>query len=102
MPRWDAPIVILDESSGALDTESEVAVQHAVDRLVRDKTVIVIAHRLSTIAAADNILVITDGTLAEQGTHAHLLAAGGRYSAMWQAQQAVKSWHVKGCADVPM
>lgn len=91
----DAPIVILDEPSAALDTESEVAVQHAIDRLVRDKTVIVIAHRLSTIAAADNILVVADGTLVEQGTHADLLAAGGRYHAMWQAQQAAKSWHVK-------
>ncbi len=91
----NAPIVILDEPSAALDTESEVAVQRAIDRLVRDKTVIVIAHRLSTIAAADNILVIADGALAEQGTHAALLAAGGRYKAMWQAQEAAKSWHVK-------
>ncbi|MFT4171698.1 MAG: ABC transporter ATP-binding protein [Rhodocyclaceae bacterium] len=91
----NAPIVILDEPSAALDTESEVAVQHAIDRLVRDKTVIVIAHRLSTIAAADNILVIDDGIVAEQGRHGALLAAGGRYHAMWQAQQAVKSWHIK-------
>lgn len=90
----DAPIIILDEPSAALDTESEVAVQHAIDRLVRDKTVIVIAHRLSTIAAADRILVVDKGVIFEQGTHAALLAKGGRYSAMWQAQQATKSWHV--------
>ncbi|TBU90066.1 ABC transporter ATP-binding protein/permease [Stutzerimonas kirkiae] len=89
-----APIVILDEPSAALDTESEVAVQRAIEALVRGRTVIVIAHRLSTIAAADRILVIEDGRLAEQGRHAELLAAGGRYQAMWQAQQQAKSWHL--------
>ncbi|WP_255206357.1 ABC transporter ATP-binding protein [Janthinobacterium sp. BJB401] len=92
----DAPIVILDEPTAALDTESEVAVQRAIDALVRDKTVIVIAHRLSTIAGAAQILVIADGQLAEQGTHGELLARHGKYHAMWQAQQAVKSWRLAG------
>lgn len=90
----DTPIIILDEPGAALDTESEVAVQHAIDQLVRDKTVIVISHRLSTIAAADRILVVDNGVIAGQGTHATLLASSERYRAMWQAQQATKSWHV--------
>ncbi|MNN85950.1 putative multidrug export ATP-binding/permease protein [compost metagenome] len=71
-----------------------MAVQCAIDALVRDKTVIVIAHRLSTIAGAAQILVIADGQLAEQGTHGELLARQGKYHAMWQAQQAVKSWRL--------
>lgn len=94
----DAPIVILDEPTAALDTESEVAVQRAIDALVRDKTVIVIAHRLSTIAGADRILVIEDGRLVEQGRHDELLARTGRYRALWDAQLAVKAWR-PGTAD---
>ncbi len=90
----NAPIVILDEPTAALDTESEVAVQQAVDALVKKRTVFVIAHRLSTIAAADKILVFDQGRLAEEGTHTELLTAGGRYQAMWQAQEQVKQWHV--------
>ncbi len=89
----DAPIVILDEPTAALDTESEVAVQAAIDALVRERTVIVIAHRLSTIAAADHILVIEDGQLAEQGTQPELLKSGGRFAKMWQTQQQTQSWH---------
>ncbi|MEM7533208.1 MAG: ABC transporter ATP-binding protein, partial [Chloroflexota bacterium] len=64
----DAPIVLLDEPTSALDTESEVAVQRAIDRLVQDKTVVVIAHRLSTVVAADQILVLDDGHIVERGT----------------------------------
>ncbi|MFC0708275.1 ABC transporter ATP-binding protein [Azorhizophilus paspali] len=90
----NAPILILDEPTAALDTESEVAVQAAIDALVRERTVIVIAHRLSTIAAADQILVIDEGQVVEVGKHAELLAEKGRYARMWQAQQSVKSWHV--------
>lgn len=90
----NAPIVILDEPTAALDTESEVAVQRAIDALVRERTVIVIAHRLSTIVAADQILVIDDGRVVEAGRHAELLAGNGRYARMWQAQQSVKHWRV--------
>ncbi|KAB0583679.1 ABC transporter ATP-binding protein [Comamonas kerstersii] len=89
----NAPIVILDEPTAALDTESEVAVQTAIDALVRERTVIVIAHRLSTIAAADQILVIDDGQVVEAGRHADLLSCKGRYARMWQAQQSAKNWH---------
>jgi ATP-binding cassette subfamily B protein len=90
----DAPIVVLDEPTAALDTESELAVQRAIDHLVRERSVIVIAHRLSTIAAADRILVLDDGRLVQQGRHEELLARPGRYAAMWQAQQQAKAWHV--------
>ncbi|CAB3636811.1 ABC transporter ATP-binding protein [Achromobacter dolens] len=84
----DAPIVILDEPTAALDTESELAVQAAIDTLVAERSVIVIAHRLSTIVAADRILVFEDGRIIQRGTHAELLAQPGRYRRMWQAQQA--------------
>ena len=89
----DTPIVILDEPTAALDTESEVAVQKAIDKLVEDKTVIVIAHRLSTIAGADRILVIENGRIIESGKHSELLALGGRYFNMWTIQQRVKEWN---------
>ncbi len=89
----DAPIVILDEPTAALDTESEVAVQQAIDALVRDRTVIVIAHRLSTVVGADAVLVFEDGRIVEKGTHSELLTAQGRYRAMWDAQQATKNLH---------
>lgn len=82
-----APIVILDEPTAALDTENERAVQGAIDRLVQDRCVIVIAHRLSTIVAADRILVLDEGRLVQSGSHQALLAQPGRYRAMWQAQE---------------
>lgn len=90
----NAPIVILDEPTAALDTESEVAVQSAINKLVEDKTVIVIAHRLSTIAAADMILVVDEGKVIQQGTHDELVATQGRYYNMWSAQQRIKEWHI--------
>lgn len=90
----NAPIVVLDEPTAALDTESELSVQQAIDALVREKTVIVIAHRLSTIAAAERILVIDAGRLVEQGNHTELLASNGRYRAMWEAQTKIKDWHL--------
>ncbi|WZB73629.1 ABC transporter ATP-binding protein [Achromobacter insuavis] len=83
----NAPILILDEPTAALDTESELAVQAAIDALVPDRSVIVIAHRLSTIVAADRILVFEDSRITQRGTHAELLAQPGRYRRMWQAQQ---------------
>ncbi|MFP9467419.1 ABC transporter ATP-binding protein [Pectobacterium brasiliense] len=85
----DAPIVILDEPTAALDTESELAVQRAIDRLVQDKTAIVIAHRLSTIVGAHRILVVENGGISQQGTHSELLRVEGRYRALWNAQQSI-------------
>lgn len=90
----NSPIIILDEPTAALDTESEVAVQLAIDALVHERTVIVIAHRLSSIAGADQILVIGDGQVAESGRHDDLLSKLGRYASMWKAQQRVKRWHI--------
>jgi ATP-binding cassette subfamily B protein IrtB len=91
----DAPVVLLDEPTAALDTESEVVVQEAIDHLVRGKTVVVIAHRLSTVVGADQIVVIENGTITQRGTHTDLLAdTEGRYARMWSAQLAARTWHV--------
>ncbi len=89
-----APIVILDEPTAALDTESEVSVQQAIDGLIEDKTVIVIAHRLSTIVGADQIFVMDNGKIVEKGKHHELIALEGKYYNMWAAQQRVKAWSV--------
>ncbi|MBF6352078.1 MULTISPECIES: ABC transporter ATP-binding protein [Nocardia] len=94
----NAPIVLLDEPTAALDTESEVYVQDAIDALVAEKTVIVIAHRLSTVVAADQILVLEDGRVSERGTHDELLAQQGRYRAMWEAQTRARHWRVTASA----
>jgi ATP-binding cassette, subfamily B, bacterial len=81
-------IVILDEATAHLDSESEVAVQHALDAALSGRTSLVIAHRLSTIRSADLILVIADGRIAESGTHEQLLALGGRYADLYRTQFA--------------
>ena len=80
------PILILDEPTAALDTESERAVIEALDRLMRGRTVITIAHRLSTIRNCDKILVLKEGVVAEEGTHDELLALGGVYAGLYRAQ----------------
>lgn len=80
------PIVVLDEATAHLDSESEVAVQRALDAAMTDRTSVVIAHRLSTVRAADLILVIESGTVVERGTHDELLAAGGPYAELYHAQ----------------
>jgi ATP-binding cassette, subfamily B, bacterial IrtB/YbtQ len=95
----DAPIVLLDEPTAALDTDSEVAVQQAIDALVADKTVIVIAHRLSTVVGADQILVLDGGRITERGTHEALLHAGSRYAAMWAAQTRARGWRMPATHD---
>jgi subfamily B ATP-binding cassette protein MsbA len=82
----DAPVLILDEATSALDTESERAIQQALNELLRDRTTLVIAHRLSTIENADRILVMDDGRLVESGTHGELLARGGVYAALHRMQ----------------
>jgi ATP-binding cassette subfamily B multidrug efflux pump len=82
----DAPILVLDEATSALDSEIEAAIQDTLYRVMEGKTVIAIAHRLSTIAQMDRILVLEGGKIAEEGTHAALLARGGLYSRFWTRQ----------------
>ena len=82
----DAPILVLDEATSALDSESEALIQDALKELMKNRTSIVIAHRLSTVASLDRIIVLADGRIAEQGTHAQLLKAKGPYSKLWSRQ----------------
>ena len=81
-------VVVLDEATAALDSTSEAAVQAALTEVLAGRTALVIAHRLSTIRTADRILVVEDGQIVEQGTHAELLAAGGRYEELYRTQFA--------------
>jgi len=76
----DAPILLLDEATSALDSESERAVQDALDALMQGRTTLVVAHRLATILSADRILVMDEGRVVEEGTHAELKARGGLYA----------------------
>jgi ATP-binding cassette subfamily B multidrug efflux pump len=82
----DAPILLLDEATSALDSEVEEAIQSTLYGMMEGKTVIAIAHRLSTIAQMDRILVMDDGRIVEQGSHAALLAQGGLYAGFWARQ----------------
>ena len=83
-----APMLILDEATSNVDSRTEIKIQEAMNELMKGRTCFVIAHRLSTIQNADNILVVRDGTVTEQGTHEELLELGGFYSTLYNSQFA--------------
>ena len=88
----NAPIIVLDEATAFADPENEHKIQLAFEQLMKDKTVIIIAHRLSTVRGADNIVVVDEGEIVEQGKHDALVKSGGRYSHMWEQYTASMSW----------
>jgi len=81
------PILMLDEATSALDSHTEKEIQDALERVARERTSLVIAHRLSTVVHADNIIVLDQGEIVEQGTHLELLAKGGLYASLWARQR---------------
>ncbi|WP_439622018.1 ABC transporter ATP-binding protein [Shinella sp.] len=97
----DAPIVLLDEATAAIDPSNERAIQTALARLVADRTLIVIAHRLSTIRDADHILVLEDGRVCEDGSFDGLIARGGLFARLWSERAQASHWQVGGHHTVP-
>jgi ATP-binding cassette subfamily B protein len=91
----DSPVILLDEATSSLDPENEVLIQQAISALVEDKTVIVIAHRLQSVSNADQIVVLDDGRIAEQGNHISLLAKDGIYAKLWNEQNHAGSWRIR-------
>lgn len=94
----DAPIVVLDEATAFSDPENEYLIKQSFRNLMKGKTVIMIAHRLGSIKDADNILVMNNGVVAEQGTHDELIGKGGRYKTMWESYEESMQWKVGGAA----
>lgn len=88
----DAPVILLDEATASLDAENETAIQEALSRLIKNKTVMIIAHRMRTIANADNIVVLKDGVVAEQGSPEQLSASDSIYSRMTRQQLIAQNW----------
>jgi hypothetical protein len=90
----DAPIILLDEATASLDAENETAIQSALSRLIKDKTVLLIAHRMRTVAGADKVVVLSDGTVAEQGRPDQLLGQNGIYTRMVGLQTESQNWAI--------
>ena len=88
----DAPIILLDEATASLDAENETAIQEALSKLIKNKTVLIIAHRMRTIANADHIVVLKDGVVAEEGNPSELSAKDGIYSRMVKQQMISQNW----------
>ena len=85
----DAPLLILDEATSAVDNETEAALQRSISKISQDRTTIIVAHRLSTVRNADSIVVFENGSLIEQGTHDDLVAQDGKYAALWRVQTGI-------------
>lgn len=90
----DAPIILLDEATASLDVENETLIQAALSRLIQDKTVLVIAHRMRTVSGADKVVVLSDGTVAEQGTPKELMNTGKIYPHMVKLQKLSQDWGI--------
>ena len=90
----DAPIILLDEATASLDVENETAIQEALSRLIKHKTVLIIAHRMRTVAGADQVVVLSGGIVAEQGSPAELYARKGLYTHMVDLQSASQNWTI--------
>ncbi|MEM9440861.1 MAG: ABC transporter ATP-binding protein, partial [Pseudomonadota bacterium] len=95
----DAPIVLLDEATAALDPLSEVAVQSGLRALASEKTLIAVAHRLQTVSSADQIVVLDRGRVAEVGNHTELIAVGGRYADFWKERTKAAGWRIANEKD---
>jgi ATP-binding cassette subfamily B protein len=92
----NAPILLLDEATSSLDPENELELQKAIGRLVQGRTVIMIAHRLRTVVKADNIIVLDQGCVVDQGRHEELLGRGGLYARLWELQSRASGWKIPG------
>ena len=92
----DAPVILLDEATASLDVDNETEVQNAISKLMKGKTVLVIAHRMRTIEAADQIVVLANGTVAESGTHSQLMKKGGLYRRLVDLQTESANWKLNG------
>ena len=90
----DAPIILLDEATASLDVENETAIQEALSRLIKNKTVLIIAHRMRTVAGVDQVVVLSGGIVAEQGSPAELYARKGLYAHMVDLQSASQNWTI--------
>ena len=90
----DASVVILDEATASIDPENEHLIQNALSELTRGKTIITIAHRLATIENADQILVVDDGKIVQQGTHQELMKQEGRYRSFVETRERAEGWKI--------
>jgi ABC-type multidrug transport system fused ATPase/permease subunit len=98
----NAPILILDEATSSVDTETEMLIQQALERLMIGKTTLIIAHRLSTVRNADMIVVLEGKRIKEMGTHAQLLALNGLYQRLYNVQQRIDAPQSIENAELPV
>lgn len=91
----DAPIILLDEATASLDVENETVIQSALSRLIKNKTVLLIAHRMRTVAGANKIVVLSNGTVSEQGQPDELFKQNGLYTRMVKLQTESQNWFIE-------